>query len=66
VALKAEQYVSQAFGDRFAASDLHPQDAAGVELDSLSRADDRDKRGGVESGLRIKTDGDAAALTFDG
>src|SRR5258708_29639815 len=64
--MKAEQYVSQSRGDRFASFDFHPEHAAGIELDACTRAYHGDQFGRVQSGLWMEPDRDACSLAIDG
>src|SRR5260370_42375692 len=64
--MKAEQYVSQSPGDRFASFDFHPEHAAGVQLNACTRAYHGDEFGRVQSGLWMEPDRDACPLAIDG
>ena len=64
--LKTEQYVSERARDGFAASDFHPENAAGVELNALARTDHINQGWPGQEWFRDGSGWRSAALAFDG
>ena len=62
---QARQDDAECGGYAFALLQFHPEDAAGVELDSLSRTDYLDHESGVQLRFWVEAQGDFAALAFD-
>src|SRR6202035_4235932 len=63
---KAEQYVSHCRRKLLSARRFHPQDAAGIELDALARANHGNEGGGIDGSLRMKANSDLTSLPLDG